>query len=526
MIIFCKKINLSIKHLILIVFFLFIASVMYAQKNLGEAKVECPNVVKSGEQFYYTITLPVDSSFHEIVSPPFISANLDILTGPSLSESTNYYIVNGKSKTTYTKTYTYCLIGKSVGEIRIPSYIIKSNLTGNYYTVTEKTILCNQGNVSNDTSEESLTKDIDKDKPFCLTSVDKTDICVDDSILVTTRLYVSSNYPLASLQFSQRQLPDFCFCQFVSLDSVIMKQDSINGIPYNFCVIDSYWLHPCKTGVVEIPTNSYSVQVQVRDESVDPIEAFFNGGGFSEITFMCNTNPVKVNIRTSPLLKDNSLTDFNNKERTGAVFALDISGSMNGICDFGNSRLDIAKCIIKKSVDKTVSVIPFAAILENRINLPMMSGVLDKINHPKEDGTALYDLCMSVVTDTINNYRDIIILTDGADNCSHVSLNTITNVLQKYGVRVNIVNINSERDSVLCKSVDPDTIFTIKNEMPFKSDLLYITRKTGGLLIKCKNNKDIAKVVKEIITIPKRPYKEKNLRRNEEILYTRLKRNY
>lgn len=62
--------------------------------------------------------------------------------------------------------------------------------------------------------------------------------------------------------------------------------------------------------------------------------------------------------------------------------------------------------------------------------------------------------------------------------------------------------------------------------MPFKSDLLYITRKTGGLLIKCKNNKDIAKVVKEIINIPKRPYKEKNLRRNEEILYTRLKRNY
>ena len=53
---------------------------MYAQKNLGEAKVECPNVVESGEQFYYKITLPVDSSFHEIVSPPFIAANLDILT--------------------------------------------------------------------------------------------------------------------------------------------------------------------------------------------------------------------------------------------------------------------------------------------------------------------------------------------------------------------------------------------------------------------------------------------------------------
>ena len=57
-----------------------------------------------------------------------------------------------------------------------------------------------------------------------------------------------------------------------------MARDSLNGIEYNSCAIDSYWLHPCKTGTIEIPSNTYIVDLMVRDKSVDPFEVFFNGG--------------------------------------------------------------------------------------------------------------------------------------------------------------------------------------------------------------------------------------------------------
>ena len=68
---------------------------------------------------------------------------------------------------------------------------------------------------------------------------------------------------------------------------------------------------------------------------------------------------------------------------------------------------------------------------------------------------------MSMVMDSTNTYRDIIIFTDGMDNCSHISLKTITEVMQQHGIRVNVVNINSERDSVLITSPVLDSVLTV-----------------------------------------------------------------
>lgn len=58
--------------------------------------------------------------------------------------------------------------------------------------------------------------------------------------------------------------------------------------------------------------------------------------------------------------------------------------------------------------------------------------------------------------DTANYCRDLIVFTDGNDNSSHVSLQTVTKVMKERGVRVNIVSINSERDSVFYKLADPE----------------------------------------------------------------------
>ena len=213
-------------------------------------------------------------------------------------------------------------------------------------------------------------------------------------------------------------------------------------------------------------------------------------------------------------------------ERNGVVYALDISGSMSTIADFDGTRLKMAKDVIRKSCRNEVTITPFAVNKEPSIVFPEMSLVLDTITQPKSgDGTALYDLCMFMVMDSTNTYRDIIIFTDGMDNCSHISLKTLTEVMQQHGTRVNVVSINSEKDSVLITSQALDCL-TVENKQPLKSELLFLTNETGGVWVKCKNRDEMKKIVKRIATIPYRPYKRKKASPSTEWLYDRLRLHY
>ena len=133
---------------------------------------------------------------------------------------------------------------------------------------------------------------------------------------------------------------------------------------------------------------------------------------------------------------------------------------------------------------------------------------------------------MFMVMDSTNTYRDIIIFTDGMDNCSHISLKTITEVMQQHGIRVNVVNINSERDSVLITSPVLDSVLTVKNVQPLKSELHFLTNETGGEWIKCKNREEIEKVVKLIAATPNRPYKRKKVSPSTGWLYDKLRHHY
>lgn len=520
-----------LKSTIIIVFlFLGFSTAIKAQKHLGEAKVECPDTVNIGTTFSYSITIPVDSTFHETVLPPFDNSNVVVYMGPSLSFSNSISIVNGKKTETHSRTYKYILIGESEKHIIIPSYTIKSRLSGDYYTVPKRTIVCAKDYCPADRNKDTNgTKQLSGNHPdtlFVHTTVDRKDISINDSVLVTTRLYATSGYSPTSLQSNQRILPDFCFCQPIKPDSISMARDSLNGIEYNSCVIDSYWLHPCKTGIIELPSTTYIVELAVFDKSVDPFEAFFNGG---EITYKkenCKTNSVSINVKALPSIKQRALPEHA-AERNGVVYALDISSSMSTIADFDGTRLKMAKDVIRKSCRDEVTITPFAVNKEPSIVFPKMSHVLDTITQPKTgDGTALYDLCMSMVMDSTNTCRDIVIFTDGLDNCSHISLKTITEVMQQNGIRVNVVSINSERDSVLFTNQVLDSVLIVENEQPLKSELLFLTNETGGEWVKCKNSNEIGRVVKRIATIPYRPYKRKKANPSTEWLYDRLRLHY
>ena len=97
-----------LKSIIINVFlFLSFSTAIKAQNDLGEAKVECPDTVNIGTNFTYSITIPVDSTFHETVMPPFDNANVEVYMGPSLLTSTSISFVNGTINKTHSRTYKY-----------------------------------------------------------------------------------------------------------------------------------------------------------------------------------------------------------------------------------------------------------------------------------------------------------------------------------------------------------------------------------------------------------------------------------
>lgn len=149
-----------------------------------------------------------------------------------------------------------------------------------------------------------------------------------------------------------------------------------------------------------------------------------------------------------------------------------------------------------------------------------MSSRLDTISTPKVDGTALYDMCLSTIMDCKYQCKDIILLTDGVDNSSHLSLNTTVDVIREKGVRVNVVYINSMADSVSYNL--EGTTLTAENKVLDKKELEYISKQTGGVVVYITNAGDMDKVVNSVRKILQKPYKNRKKKESTGISINKL----
>lgn len=349
----------------------------------------------------------------------------------------------------------------------------------------------------------------------------KDSLGVEDSVLVTTKLY-SHGCELSYLTLNERCLPDNSFCKEMMDSCTTMLVDTVNGVTYRTVTIDSYWLYPLKAGQIVIPSNKYTIKYYKNYKSVDPMEAFFNGDNFLiEHSCMRNTPILNIQVYDTSVHKECLYDKRISVDRNDVVYGLDISTSMRGIVDFDKSRLETAKDIIRKVRNFSNSIIvPFAGYLDSTIFPPEMNNRLDTISTPKVDGTALYDMCLSTIMDCKYQCKDIILLTDGVDNSSHMSLKTTIDVIREKGVRVNVVYINSMADSVSYKL--KGTALTVKNKIPNKKELEYISKQTGGAVVYMTNAGDMDKVVNSVRKILQKPYKNRKKKESTTISIKKL----
>lgn len=98
---------------------LSLTAAFFAARAAGEVTFEArsPMMVATGEAFRVEFVVDAEPDKGTFRAPSF--EGFDVLAGPSTSTSRNFQIINGRSTSTYTVSYTYVLLAHSAGNLTV-----------------------------------------------------------------------------------------------------------------------------------------------------------------------------------------------------------------------------------------------------------------------------------------------------------------------------------------------------------------------------------------------------------------------
>lgn len=276
-------------------------------------KVDAPRQVSLDSYFQvqYTINTSKSSQFQV---PPM--SDFKILNTPSKSVYNSVSIVNGKKQTTSTTTYTIVLQPLKKGKCTIPSTTIsvggrkvKSSSVaievvdgGGQSSSANK--VTTTGHSSAQTPQQASSKDL-----FIRTSVDKKEVYENEPVLLSYKFYTR----IELQNIAAERKPDFSgmLSQEVPIDDIFLEYENVGGVPYYTATNLKYLVFPNKPGKVKIPGITFDCVV-----AVDPIEAFFGGGGVVK----CPSTDVEITVKPLPQPQPDNFR--------GAVGQMSISGEL------------------------------------------------------------------------------------------------------------------------------------------------------------------------------------------------------
>lgn len=298
-----------------------VALAIRGQKLVAEA----PSQVAVGEQFRLTYTVNTQNVNGFRIGT--IPEELEILMGPSTSSQSSFQMVNGHTSSTSSITYTYILCANKNGTFDIPpaqisaggkkisSNALKIHVNGTASTGSGQ----NQRQQGGRTQMREAGSQISGSDLFIKVSANKKRVHEQEPILLTYKVYT-----LVDLTQLDGKMPDLkgFYTQEVKLpQQKSFKIENINGRPYRTVTGSQYVMFPQKTGKLEIPSITFNGVVIQRNRSVDPFEAFFNGGsGYVEVKQKIKAPALTIDVEPLP----SRPTDF-----SGGVGHFNISAQLN-----------------------------------------------------------------------------------------------------------------------------------------------------------------------------------------------------
>lgn len=294
-----------------IVFLLFMLTAMFRAWAGEEVvlKADAPDVVVSGDQFRLTFTV----NTHDVKDFRASTAKgFDVLMGPSRQQSSSTQIINGKVSSSKSITYTYILMAGEAGTYTIPAASVEvdhKKIFSNSLTIKvlppDKEAVADANNSANGSSSrnQAAGSRISNKDLFITTTASKTKVYEQEAILLTYKAYTTVDLRQLIGKMSDQQ---GFYIQEVELPQQSWSLEHYKGRNYNTAVYRQYVLFPQKTGKITIPEVTFDAVVAQRIEiSGDPFDAFFNGGGYTQVQKKIVAPKVVLNVESLPTKPEN-----------------------------------------------------------------------------------------------------------------------------------------------------------------------------------------------------------------------------
>lgn len=497
---------------------------VFAQTKFSISYEDTVNV---GEPVKIKYIVEDDKEF-EITPKPLKIKNsfMELLAGPYTSTNTSFKMDNGKLIRHKSIILEYSFLCSKSGKHLVPSLTVTDS-NGNEYSSLEGMSFYV---IDDEKNQKKKMVDTDKQKILEIVAVvDKNKISLGDSIKCQIHLF--TNLDVVSLNTLKDLEVDNAIRHEIPTDTQkTFKETIYKEMPVKTVLLDEYYLIPLQAGTIKIENASFKALYSEHDPNIDPIEAFFNAKSCRiERDSVLTIKSVYFKVTPKELYNKNINTTAVANTRSSVGIVLDRSSSLFTTEDtlranYYQLENDFMKRFlpnINRNYDLTIfAKHPYKIFKDD------LQEYANSIKDSNNDGSAVYDAILSAITDRETGKIDkksIILLTDGSDNCSRISANTLTNILLENGIRVDVVAFASKIDSVYC--IFKDSIDTngddIYDNVELRNTLIEhgqnldnikeIATATGGVFIQVCNETQLSEAIQQIqnaISFEKRPLKK------------------
>lgn len=295
----------------LIVFVIAICACSHVSTALAQVSFvsQAPKTVAAGSPFKVKFVLS-NAKGTDFSYPDF--NGFEKLAGPSESYFSDYQYINGKSSKSNTTTYTFVLQAQRNGTFTIPAATIKAEGK----TLRTKPLKIQVSDSPGNSANAQPKADDDDDyyvKPqHAGTSVTQRDLyfTVDatkrrvyeqEPIMLTYKVHAKMGVALSNVTLKQK--PDFkgFWTQEIELPRNIASSTEHEGNSlYRVATNLKYLVFPQQTGTISIPGIAFACDVLQHDDRMDPIDAFFNGGGNISVKVLRRTPDLNIEVLPLP----------------------------------------------------------------------------------------------------------------------------------------------------------------------------------------------------------------------------------
>lgn len=292
--------------------------------NAQVISVSAPSKVSAGENFRLSFTINTDDV--DDFRAGSIPSGLEVIAGPYTSQQSSYQIVNGHTSRSSSITFTYTLYADKPGTYTVSG--AKARVGGktiaSHHVIIKVGAGSRHGNGAPQMHEDaeprmSSSGKISANDLFVKVSASKRRVCEQEPVLLTYKVYTLVD--LTSLDGKMPDLKGFHTQEVPLPQQKSFHLEKVNGKNYRCVTWSQYVMFPQMTGKLSIPSITFKGIVVQRNNSVDPFEAFFNGGsGYVEVKR--NIVAPGIDIQVDPLPK--RPVDF-----SGGVGHFTISAQLN-----------------------------------------------------------------------------------------------------------------------------------------------------------------------------------------------------